>query len=383
MNEQVRPNAGLYIHVPFCGRKCLYCDFYSKIAKPGEIEAYIDALGVEASLRADDGYDKYVYDSIFLGGGTPSLLNVSLIKGLFRHIRANFDIAPNAEITIECNPTSIQNELLRVYRELGINRISLGVQSFNDKHLETLGRLHDSAEAIASFKEIRLAGFANISIDLIYGLPAQSVDEWRDDLAQAMKLGPTHISAYNLIIEPGTHFGKLYAQGKLELPSEEIQGEMYEALNNDLGVAGFGRYELSNFAKPGFECKHNLKYWRLEPYLGLGPSAVSFDGEKRARNVSNLDSYLRAASGKEPPPHEDEILSLEKLREEAIMMGLRLTEGLSCTLLRERFGYDILRDKTEVITGLIDSGYITLNDDRLKLTAQSLFISDEVIVRMI
>ncbi len=302
MNEQDRPRAGLYIHVPFCGRKCLYCDFYSKVPKAGEMEAYIDALGVEAKLRAKDGYDRFIFDSVFLGGGTPSLLSVNLLKGLYRHIRANYKVDPKAEVTIECNPSSIQNELLGVYKELRVNRISLGVQSFNDKHLEKLGRLHDSAEAKASFREIRLAGFENISIDLIYGLPNQTIEEWRADLAQTISLGPTHISAYNLIIEPGTHFGKLYAQGKLELPSEEIQGEMYEALNNDLGVAGYMRYELSNFARPGFECQHNLKYWRLEPFLGLGPSAVSFDGEKRTRNEANLDSYLKAASDKKNPP---------------------------------------------------------------------------------
>ena len=179
------------------------------------MEAYIDALGIEAGRRAKDGYDRYIFDSVFLGGGTPSLLSVNLLKGLYRHIRANYKVDPKAEVTIECNPSSIQNELLGVYKELRVNRISLGVQSFNDKHLEKLGRLHDSAEAKASFREIRLAGFENISIDLIYGLPNQTLEEWRADLAQTISLGPTHISAYNLIIEPGTHFGKLYDQGKL------------------------------------------------------------------------------------------------------------------------------------------------------------------------
>jgi oxygen-independent coproporphyrinogen III oxidase len=383
MTDKAKSTAGLYVHIPFCGRKCLYCDFYSKVPRTGEIEAFLNALGVEARLRNEGEYGPFVYDSVFLGGGTPSLLSAVQIKSLFKHIRSHNQISPSAEITIECNPSSIQIELLKAYKELGINRISLGVQTFNDTHLEMLGRLHDSAEAKASFKEIKLAGFENISIDLIYGLPDQTIEEWRSDLAQTIGLGPTHISAYNLIIEPGTLFGKLYSQGKLELPSEDIQSEMYEALNNDLGVAGFGRYELSNFARPGFECQHNLKYWHLKPYLGLGPSAVSFDGETRIRNEANLDLYLKAAYDKEPPPHEDETLEPEKLREEAIMMGLRLTEGLSCTELRERFGYDILSDKADAIKSLTDNGYLLLEDDHLKLAPKALFISDEVIVRVI
>ena len=380
---KAKSTAGLYIHIPFCGRKCLYCDFYSKVPRAGEIEAYINALGIEARLRSKEEFGRFSYDSIFLGGGTPSLLSATQIRSLFKHIRSNYQIAPSAEITIECNPSSIQIELLKAYQELGINRISLGVQTFNDTHLEMLGRLHDSAEAKASFKEIKLAGFENISIDLIYGLPDQTIEEWRNDLAQAVALRPTHISAYNLIIEPGTLFGKLYSQGKLELPPEDEQSEMYEALNNDLGVAGFSRYELSNFAQPGFECQHNLKYWHLEPYLGLGPSAVSFDGETRVRNEANFDLYLKATYDKEPPPHEDETLEPEKLREEAIMMGLRLTEGLSCTELRERFGYDILSEKADAIRSLTDSGYLLLENDRLKLAPKALFISDEVIVRVI
>ncbi len=383
VKKQMIQRAGLYIHVPFCGRKCLYCDFYSKVPRGGEIDAYIKAVGVESSLRADGQYGSLLYDSLFLGGGTPSLLNSAQLKTLFGHLKRNFEIVPDSEITIECNPTSVQASLLKTYHEVGINRISVGIQSFDDTHLERLGRLHDRSEALASFREIRLAGFENISIDLIYGLPNQTLAEWHNDLNQAMDLGPNHISAYNLIIEPNTHFGKLFSRGKLELPSEDVQGEMYQMLNDQLSSAGYERYEISNFAGPGFQCRHNLKYWRLEPYLGLGPAAVSFDGERRIKNEPNLGSYLEAAAARDFPPHEEESLSADKLREEAIMMGLRLSYGLSCSELREKFNFDILNDKAGAIKSLINNGYLLLENDHLKLTPKSLFISDEVIVKLI
>jgi oxygen-independent coproporphyrinogen-3 oxidase len=381
--RQQGPLAGLYIHVPFCGRKCLYCDFYSKVPKSGEMDAFIKAVGIEARLRSKEKYGEFAYDTVFLGGGTPSILSANQLETLFKHLKANFTIANDAEITIEANPTSIQARLLESYMKLGINRISLGVQSFNDTHLEKLGRLHDRAEALAAFREIRLAGFGNLSLDLIYGLPDQTAAQWEEDLEQTVDLNPTHISAYNLIIEPGTWFGKLLSQNKLALPSEETQSEMYYALDERLSDAGYGRYELSNFARRKYECRHNLKYWRLEPHLGLGPSAVSFDGEKRTKIEADLDSYLKALISRKEPPREDEVLGPEKLREEAIMMGLRLTEGLSCADLQERFGYDILHEKRDIIKALVNNGHILFEDGCLKLAPKSLFVSDEVIVKLI
>ncbi len=278
MSENKRPSAGLYIHIPFCKSLCLYCDFYSKIARHDEIDKFLDALSVEASLQAKSGFGKYRYDSVFIGGGTPSVLSPSQIETLFKCLRASFDIAPDAEISIECNPSSVNDELLKTYRRQGINRISLGVQSFNDKHLHQLGRLHDSSGAVEAVKMIRQARFENFSLDLIFGIPSQTLFDWIDDLKMAVKLEPRHISAYNLIIEPETPFGNLYAKGKLKMPSEELQSMMYGALVKHLSEAGYDRYEISNFARPGAECRHNLKYWRLEPFLGLGPAAVSFDG---------------------------------------------------------------------------------------------------------
>jgi oxygen-independent coproporphyrinogen-3 oxidase len=374
--------AGLYIHVPFCRKLCRYCDFYSEIAGPGDIDEFLGALAIESSLEASGPFGEFVYDSVYIGGGTPSMLGSEQIEKLFSAM-ASFAVADAAEITIECNPSSLSPMLLRTYHKLGINRISLGVQSFNDKHLERLGRIHSSKEAIGSFHLIREAGFENISIDLIYGLPAQTLSEWIDDLKQAIDLGPEHISAYNLIIEPETPFGQLYAKGRLRLPSDETQNLMYGALDVHLSKAGYDRYELSNFSKPGLECRHNVKYWHLLPYLGLGPAAVSFDGANRTRNLPALSAYVKATSVLTSPPRETEFLDANKLLSEAIMMQLRLCEGLSCNELMTRFQYDILREKKEQVEQLQRNGYIEIGNGRIRLTRQALFISDEVILKLI
>jgi oxygen-independent coproporphyrinogen III oxidase len=380
MSERERP-AGLYIHIPFCKKLCLYCDFYSRLARPGEIDSYIDAISAEAARR--DDFAGYSFDTVFLGGGTPSIMSPAQITRLFDNLNLSLEIKPNSEITIECNPSSVDLERLQAYRDCGINRISLGVQSFNDHHLEKLGRLHDSREAIAAFDLIRRAGFDNASIDLIYGLPEQSLDEWESDLAQAMELAPEHISAYNLIIESGTPFGAMYADGKLELPSEETQSAMYDLLNSRLNTAGFSRYEISNFARKGRECHHNLKYWHLEPYLGLGPAAVSFDSASRRKNTEDLDGYLKAPVNCEPHPHQIESLSPDSLRNEAIMMSLRLSEGLSLEFIKRHFDYDLIQAKRTVIESMVSAGYITLQDGVIQLTSQALFLSDEIILKLI
>jgi oxygen-independent coproporphyrinogen-3 oxidase len=383
MNSDPHTAAGLYVHVPFCEKFCLYCDFYSVIPQAGQLDLYIDVIGVESSKRAKEEFGQFTYDSVFLGGGTPSLLNEKQIKLLFQYLRNNFDISPLSEITIECNPSSVTQNLMACYRAVGINRLSLGIQSFNDAYLKNLGRLHDAHGAIESFRSIRASGFKNISIDLIYGLPNQTLREWEDDLAQAIALGPEHISAYNLIIEPETAFGELFTKGRLKLPSDETQEAMYELLDEHFSKAGYNRYEISNFAKPGYECLHNLKYWHQEPFLGLGPAAVSFDGKIRNRNLSVLQDYIDSLHQNVLPPSETETLDSEKLREEYIMMSLRLSEGLSLDELKARFDFDIFRERQDVIDSFIRNEYIIKNDNRLRLTPRALFISDEIIVKLI
>jgi len=379
MSNSEKP-AGLYVHIPFCKKLCLYCDFYSRPAQAGEIDKYIEAVGCEAKQRIDFASSRF--NSVFLGGGTPSLLTPSQIKRLFENLNSNLEIDGNSEITIECNPSSIDRDRLIAYKDCGINRLSLGIQSFNDLHLKNLGRLHDADTAIKAFELMRSIGFEDVSLDLIYGLPNQTIGEWSSDLKQALTLEPKHISAYNLIIEPGTPFGDLHAEGKLELPSEDTQSAMYDMLNELLQTAGIERYEISNFARKGYECHHNIKYWHLEPYLGLGPAAVSFDGVNRWKNREDLDSYLIALSENFAPPHEIEVLDPNKLLEETIMMSLRLSEGLSLNNLKERFQYNLHSDKKAAIESLISAGYITCDNDIIRLTSKALFISDEVILKL-
>ncbi len=371
------------MHIPFCRKLCLYCDFYSKIPGNGEIDEFIEAFGAESKLRSDTDYGSLHYDSIFIGGGTPSILEEKQIKAIFDILKLSFNISPKSEVTIECNPSSVDKNKFENYRNSGINRISIGVQSFNDKHLERLGRLHDARTAIESFEQARKSRFDNISIDLIFGIPGQTLKEWENDLKQAIELSPEHISAYNLIIEPETSFGKLHAQGKLELPSEEIQSKMYYLLNAKLSDAGYSRYEISNFAKPGRECHHNLKYWYGRPYLGMGPAAVSFNNRDRIRNLPDLKAYIISAQRSQAPPSEQETLDDHKMFEETIMMRLRLSEGLPLDLIYNQYHFDLLDDKELEIGGLLAEGYITLEDNIIKLTDKALFISDEIILKLL
>ena len=375
-------SAGLYVHIPFCESLCLYCDFYSKIGSTSEIERFLDSLAKEAALLGRE-YPGYRYDTVFLGGGTPSILEPGQIRRLFDSLHCAMIISDSAEITIECNPSSLSSELLETYKAIGINRISLGVQSFDDRHLRRLGRIHTSEEALTAFETVRRCGFDNVSLDLIYGLPDQTLDQWASDLEKAIELDPEHISAYNLIIEDQTPFGELYKWGELNLPLDSIQGDMYAALNERLKMAGYVRYEISNFGKPGFECRHNLKYWRLEPYIGLGPAAVSFDFARRWKNKPDLDSYLSSLESGQPAPRETEELTPEKIREEYIMLSLRLAEGLSLDEMRVRFGYDLFRERGEALRALESNGLVAIDGDRVRLADKGLFISDEIIVRLI
>jgi oxygen-independent coproporphyrinogen-3 oxidase len=378
-----RSNAGLYIHIPFCRSLCLYCDFYSKIARDGEIGRFLAAIETEARLRELASPDQFIFDTVFVGGGTPSILKPVQIAALFASLRDKLRIADDAEVTIECNPSTLSEDLLDAYHAIGINRISFGVQSFNDGHLARLGRPHSAREAVTAFEMFRDFNFDNISIDLIYGLPEQTPDEWDEDLKMIVALRPEHVSAYNLIIEKETPFGVLHGKGELKLPSDDAQHRMYETLNERLGKAGYYRYEISNFTRPGYECRHNLKYWHLEPYIGLGPAAVSFDGARRWKNKPDLDGYLASLESGQPPPRESEVIAAETLRREFIMLSLRLTQGLSLDSLINRFSYDLLSDRKPEIETLLSGGYIRLENNGVTLEPKSLFISDEIIVKLI
>lgn len=375
--------AGIYLHIPFCRVKCPYCDFYSITIGDNIIPALVDAAILESIIISDSEFGNFTYDSIYLGGGTPSLLDPLEVDKIIRNLRAKYRIDYDSEITMECNPSSLDKTRIRGYLEAGINRISLGIQSLSDKNLKILGRLHDADEAVKSYRLIKEAGFENVNIDLIYGTPNQTISEWKTDLEKAIELGPQHLSAYNLIIEKGTEFDNLLKQGKIQLPSEDEQSEMYDILISELKKTGYERYEISNFARPGFECRHNLKYWTGKPYLGLGPSAVSFDGQIRRKNRADLTAYIEAIKEGHEIPSETEIIDNGMALEESIMSGLRLATGLSIDSLKERFNYDILHEKQETVEILLAENMITVVDGYIKLTDNALFVSDSVMVKLI
>jgi oxygen-independent coproporphyrinogen-3 oxidase len=375
--------AGFYLHIPFCRKKCPYCDFYSITENDVHISTFVEAAILEINKSAESDFGRLIYDSIYIGGGTPSLLDPADIERLLDNIRANYNIDDDSEITLECNPSSLTENKIQGFRKAGINRISLGIQSFSDKHLITLGRLHNSAEAVQSYRMIKEAGYENVSIDLIYGIPDQTISAWESDLETAIELGPRHISAYNLIIENGTEFDRLLEQGKLDLPSDDEQSEMYDLLNSKLNKAGYQRYEISNFAKPGFECRHNLKYWTGKPYMGSGPSAVSFDGGTRRKNKADITEYIKSIQSGADIPADTEIIDRETALEESIISGLRMASGLSVDFLKRQFNYDILREKGGAIELLIAENMIVIEGGHIKLTDKALFISDSVMVKLI
>ena len=383
MNRLRSSSAGIYLHFPFCESKCPYCDFYSTLIDDNISTKFIDAVISESKRETDTVFGSFAYDTIYFGGGTPSLMNPDEINRLLENLQANFNIEKNREITIECNPSSLTGEKIDGYLKIGINRISLGVQSFDEANLKTLGRLHTPDEAVNTYRMIRDSGFKNISIDLIYGILHQTIADRESDLKVAIELGPEHISAYNLVIESGTEFGKLYGQNRLNLPSDEEQLQIYNELNDKLKNAGYRRYEISNFSLPGFECRHNLKYWTGKPYLGLGPSAVSFDGKVRRKNRADIDAYIKAIQDGSETPSDKEIIGRETALEESIMSGLRLARGLSVDFMKDRFNYDILREKKGVIDLLLAENMITIKNGYIKLMDQALFISDSVMVKLI
>lgn len=323
------------------------------------------------------------FDSVYFGGGTPSILSSASLNSVLEVLSSCFEIENTPEITLECNPSSAGPDRFKALLEIGIDRISLGVQSLDDRALQSLGRIHDSSQAVGSFEAARGAGFENISIDLIYGIPGQTISMWENDLRKIIALQPDHISAYNLIIEPPTPFGRLYEQGKLSLPSDDEQRSMYYLLLDMLTAAGYERYELSNFARDHKYSAHNLKYWTNRPYLGLGPSAVSFDGSVRSRNHADLNLYCGLISEGKAPVESSETIDRRRAMEERVMMGLRLSEGLSLSEFNEEFGIDLVQEKNAEIGLLESQGFLIRDDDRLVISDPGLFIADEIIVKLL
>lgn len=357
----------LYIHIPFCVRKCRYCDFLSFPCAEEERKRYLEALVKEISLRSTGAPVR----SVFLGGGTPSILPGEDIARIMDEVRRHFMLTEDCEITVECNPGTVTADKACLWKAAGINRVSMGVQSFDDGLLKRLGRIHTADEARDSFRILRDASFANLSMDLMMGLPGQSLCTWEKTLREAVVLAPEHLSCYSLIVEEGTPFFDDERAGLLDLPSDEEERAMYHFTQTYLAEEGYQQYEISNFAKPGYSSVHNAGYWERVPYLGLGLGAASLvrtgEGDIRFRNTQDLETYLNFSVLQEIE-EEKEYLTEQEAQEEFMFLGLRKTEGVSETEFEREFGQSIRAVYGPVIADNVAKGLLTEADGRLCLS---------------
>lgn len=368
-------NLAIYVHIPFCKQKCKYCDFNSKSGLSEDVQRrYINALCTEIKNHGEDA-SEYEVSSVYFGGGTPSFIDESLILQVMSEINENYSVKGDAEITIEANPGTVNFKKLSIYKNLGINRISFGVQSMQNRILTEIGRCHSEFDAKESFFAAREAGFNNISLDLMFGLPNQTLKDAEDTLDQFIKMNPEHISAYSLKVEENTAFGALQKQGKLILPSEDKEREMYYLVKDKLKSAGYIHYEISNFAKSGYESRHNLAYWERVPYLGFGVSAASCFNERRFTNVKDISEYIEKVEAGEKAHDEVEVLSDGDIASEKLFLGLRLLKGVP----KEYIITDIWKEETK---RLIEVGLLK-DDGRIKLTVKGLDLANQVFMRYV
>lgn len=376
----MRRELELYIHIPFCVKKCAYCDFLSGPASDQQIEEYVQAL-IEEIRYYKEVAKNYEVSTVFWGGGTPSLLTGEQMKVLMEALGQTFFIRQNAEITMEANPGTVTVEKLRAYQKAGINRISFGLQSVDNEELKMLGRIHTYEEFLESYDAARKAGFQNINVDLISAIPKQTVSSWEQTLQTIISLQPEHISAYSLIVEEGTPFAKLYGEGcELEhfLPSEEEERRMYERTEELLQEAGYHRYEISNYAKEGYECQHNLGYWERKEYLGLGLGASSLIEETRFHNTDVMEEYLRDASNPILLRKEQEKLDRQEQMEEFVFLGLRKIRGIQEEKFTEMFGEDIWDCYGKNLERVIKEGLLEREEGVLRLTRKGIDVSNYV-----
>ncbi|HLA96168.1 MAG TPA: radical SAM family heme chaperone HemW [Pyrinomonadaceae bacterium] len=371
--------AGVYLHIPFCKSRCSYCDFATDVYRNHEtVEKYVDALCDE--IPGSSAGWQCAADTIYFGGGTPSLLTSTQVERIIEIVDSYFDISVDAEITMEMNPATVMLETLREYRSLGVNRASFGVQTFNERDLKLLARGHDANDARQTFRMLREAGFENVSFDLIAGLPEQTMHDWKRNLEEAIAMQPEHLSLYLLEIHEATPLAEQLRTGRRALPDEELAAEMYEIMIDRLAAAGYVQYEISNFAKPGFESRHNSKYWTLDPVYGFGVSAHSFDGFQRYSNERDTSKYVARV---------ENYAGAEVMREridaasEFIFLGLRLNEGIDLAKYRERFGIDLIDKYADAIDRLYDTGLLQITGNRLQLTRKGMLFSNEVFAEFV
>lgn len=375
---------GIYVHIPFCAKKCDYCDFYSLASSEDEKKAYIEALKREIREASKKVSDEYRVYTIYFGGGTPSIIKADYIKEILEEIRLGFRLYKddfNPEITIECNPKTVDMEKLLVYKEAGINRISLGLQSTNDDELRLLGRIHTYEDFLDSYDMVRKLGFTNVNIDLMSAIPKQKISAYEKSLDELIRLNPEHISSYSLIIEEGTDFYQKYAENApfvKDLPSEEEDRAMYELTLERLKEAGYKRYEISNYAKEGYYSRHNTSYWERVPYLGFGVGASSLFEDERYDNVANLKEYIKNAGVSDIRKNITK-LSIKDEMSEFMFLGLRLTDGISKQMFTKKFTFTVEEIFGDVIKKHINNKLLVDDGRFLKLSDRGLDISNYVL----
>lgn len=367
--------AGLYIHIPFCKQACYYCDFFFS-TNQGHRHEIVSAISAEIGLQKHY-LGGETLETIYFGGGTPSILLPSELNEILEAVRRNFSLADNPEVTLEANPDDLNEENLRSFYAAGINRLSVGIQSFDNTVLKSLNRAHDNLMAKCCIEDARKVGFENISIDLIYAIPQRTDEAWEKDIYNALKISPQHISSYSLTIEEKTVFGKWTKQGKMQAVDDDISARQLALLIDILESANYEQYEVSNFSKPGFQSRHNSNYWKNKKYLGVGPSAHSYNGESRQYNISNNAMYLQSIL-QEKIPFTLEVLTKQDKINEYLLTTLRTSWGADLKVLREQYRFDPVKENTDYMESLLRKGLIVVEDDILKLTRKGRFFADKI-----
>lgn len=375
---------GVYIHIPFCRQKCYYCDFHSIVvggrARLARVTgSYLISLQREALLyKSWPEVKERRLASLFIGGGTPTLLPPGELAGLIRFMQSELSLRAEAEITIEANPNTISRRGMQILASAGVNRVSLGAQAFQNGLLRSAGRTHSVAEIAQSVEHIKNAGIHNINLDLMFGLPGQTLEQWAATLESAVALGPTHLSCYGLIVEESTPFGAWKAAGLLDLPSDDEQAEMYASARKYLKRAGYEQYEVSNFCLPGYQCRHNLLYWHNRPFLGLGSGAAGYLQGLRYTNTSDVERYISDLARNVLPVEHSEKVGPEQEMDETMMVGMRLLQGVEANEFKNRFGIGYGDVYGPEISELIERGLVKFSGGYLRLTERGLYLQNQV-----
>lgn len=374
--------SSLYIHIPFCVSKCNYCSFNSYAGLERLQERYVDALTLECQTVASGGQTTPL-STVFLGGGTPSILSNEQLKRLFRSISQNFVIATDAEISIEANPGTVDREKLDTLLQCGVNRLSIGVQSFNDTELRAVSRIHTTQEALLAIEQAKAAGFSNLSIDLMYGLCGQTADSWRKSLEVAISLSGQHLSLYQLTVEDSTPLAIMIETGKTQLPDEDAVADMDEITNSLLKRSAFEQYEISNYARNGYQCRHNINYWQNGDYYGFGSGAVSYGHGSRIKNITNPAQYCELLENNQSTHTEEECLRCKESFRETVIIGLRMNQGVFVENVEKRYNLTFEHVYGEIIVDLIARNLLVWESGFVYLTAKGRLFANQVMAELV